>query len=144
MIFLCTGTQKFPFDRLLKETDRLVNEGVIRDTVIAQTGTSAYQPSHLQAQPFFSHDEMQKYTEEADLIITHGGSGSIMNALKLGRKVIAVPRLARFGEHVDDHQTQLVRALADAGYLCACMNIEELGRLISDIPQMTLDRKSVV
>lgn len=46
--------------------------------------------------------------DKAEIVITHGGTGAIIGAVKKGKKVIAVPRLARYGEHVDDHQLQLV------------------------------------
>jgi len=50
--------------------------------------------------------------EECDLLITHAGTGAIVSALKNGKKVVAVPRLAKYGEHVDDHQMQITFAFA--------------------------------
>jgi UDP-N-acetylglucosamine transferase subunit ALG13 len=50
---------------------------------------------------------------DADAIVCHAGSGTIRDALELGFRPIVVPRLARFGEHVNDHQLELVSALND-------------------------------
>ena len=51
--------------------------------------------------------------EKANIVITHGGTGAIIGAVKKGKKVIAVPRLAKYGEHVDDHQLQLIKQFDD-------------------------------
>ena len=51
--------------------------------------------------------------EKANIVITHGGTGAIIGAVKKGKKVIAVPRLAKYGEHVDDHQLQLIKKFDD-------------------------------
>ena len=131
MILVCTGTQKFPFDRLIQSVSSLKENG-LSDEIIIQAGTSSLRPTNCTTYDFLSRDEMIKLTKQAEIIITHGGSGSIMNALKQGKKVIAVPRLSRYKEHVDDHQIQLVTALADAGYLYMCMDTDLLKDCIQE------------
>ena len=130
MILICTGTQKFPFDRLLAETDRLIGTGVITEEVTAQTGYSSYVPVRYRSAPFFDQSEMEALIRKADLVISHGGSGTIMYALRFKKKVIAVPRLAAFGEHINDHQMQLVQALSEQRYIAACTDITQLGETI--------------
>ena len=130
MILVCTGTQKFPFDRLLAETDRLISAGVITEEVTAQTGYSSYVPVLYASAPFFDQKDMEDLIQRADLVISHGGSGTIMNALRFRKKVIAVPRLAAFGEHINDHQLQLVQALSEQRYIAACTDITQLGETI--------------
>ena len=66
---------------------------------------------------FISYDEMQKLIDKADIVITHGGTGSILMPLKSGKKVIAIPRLKKYMEHVDDHQTQIVDVFSESGYI---------------------------
>ena len=46
MIFITLGSQKFQFDRLLKEVDRLIADGVIQEKVFAQIGASEYLPQN--------------------------------------------------------------------------------------------------
>ena len=77
-----------------------------------------------------SQDKLRDLMEKADLIITHGGVGSIVTSLKMGKKVIAVPRLSSFGEHVNDHQIQIVDSFDKQGFLIGVVELDELGKAI--------------
>ena len=132
MIFVCTGTQVYQFDRLLKELDKLIESGAVKDQVFAQTGASTYVPKHYEYKPFLSVDEFKEYQANASIIISHGGTGALISASKLGKNIIAVPRLAKFGEHTDDHQLQIVDVLKNEGYVRAVYDIEKLGIVISE------------
>lgn len=126
MIFVTLGSQKFPFDRLLKKIDELIETGVITEPVFAQTGHSTYVPEHYETQAFMDRDAFAEKMAQADTVITHAGTGAIIGAVKNGKKVIAVPRLARYGEHVDDHQNQIVEQFTEMDLLEPCYGVEEL------------------
>ena len=64
-----------------------------------------------------SKEQLEKLQNEADLIITHGGVGSIVSSIEKGKKVIAVPRMHEYGEHVNNHQIQIVNDFNDKGYI---------------------------
>ena len=134
MIFVTLGSQKFPFDRLLRVLDEQAQNGL---EIFAQTGASAYTPVHFAHKPFLDADEYANAMERADIVITHGGTGAIIGAVKRGKKVIAVPRLARYGEHVDDHQLQIIRTFADLGLILPCEDLDELGQKLQAVQQMT-------
>ncbi len=136
MIFISLGSQKFQFNRLLIAVDRLVEEGKIRDEVFAQVGYSDYQPKHYRFKPFLNSDEFNQSIREADVIITHAGTGVIINAVKKGKKVIVVPRLGRFGEHVDDHQVQIAEMFSQLGYICACQDCDELAEKLEEVKNL--------
>lgn len=128
MIFITLGSQKFQFNRLLKAVDELIEKGVIQERVFAQTGYSDYKPEHYECVKFLDQEEFAAMEEQADIVITHGGTGAIIGALKKGKKVIAVPRLAKYGEHVDDHQLQLISQFKDQNLICGlkdCTQLEE-------------------
>ena len=108
MIFITLGSQKFQFNRLLEQIDLLIEKGVIKEDVLAQTGASDYKPKHFNYKDFMTQDEFRENMSKSNFVITHAGTGAIITALKFDKKVIAIPRLARFGEHVDDHQIQLI------------------------------------
>ncbi len=127
---MCLGTQIYQFDRLTKKLDELVEAGIIQDEIVAQIGSADYLPRHYFYKKFMDADEFKSYQEKADLIISHGGTGALIGALKLGKQVIAVPRLAEFHEHVDDHQTQISGVLAKEGYLREVLDMEKLGETI--------------
>ena len=126
MIFVTLGSQKFQFDRLLQELDRLIEAGVITQPVFAQTGYSTYTPKHFTFEPFLDRDGFAEKMSQAELVITHAGTGAIIGAVKKGKKVIAVPRLSKYGEHVDDHQTQIVTQFTDMDLLEPCWEVSEL------------------
>jgi UDP-N-acetylglucosamine transferase subunit ALG13 len=130
LIFVCTGTQVYQFNRLLSKLDDLIEDGTISDKVFSQTGASTYIPKNYGYKAFLSHDEFERYQEEATLIISHGGTGALIGASKKGKNIIAVPRLAKYGEHVDDHQLQIVDVLAKEGYVRVAYEMSDLEKII--------------
>lgn len=137
MIFVTLGSQKFPFNRLLQAIDRLIESGEITEPVFAQTGWSDYKPAHFESTPFLDREDMDAWFAKSDVVITHGGTGAIVGALKAGKKVIAVPRLAKYGEHVDDHQKQITGQFLGLGMILRCDDCDELGTLIAQAKQQT-------
>lgn len=137
MIFVTLGSQKFPFNRLLRAMDRLVERGEITEPVFAQTGWSDYKPVHYESVPFLDREDMDAWVAKADVVVTHGGTGAIVGALKAGKKVIAVPRLSRYGEHVDDHQMQITGQFLGLGMLLECVDCDTLGEMIAQAKNQT-------
>ena len=133
MIFVTVGSQKFQFNRLLKKIDELIENKVINEEVFAQIGVSDYKPQNYKYKEFVTQDEFNKYLDEARLIITHAGNGVIVNAIKKGKKVIGIPRLSKFGEHVDDHQIQLLNEFANMNLIETCIDEKELKEKIQQI-----------
>jgi len=129
MIFLTVGTQ-FPFDRLVKAINELVNCGVITDEVIAQAGYSSYKPKHLTTIDFCSPDEFRKLISSAELVISHAGMGAIAMALGNGKPLLVMPRLKKYGEVVNDHQLDIARKFEQDGYLLAAYGVGELSAKI--------------
>lgn len=118
MIFVTLGSQKFQFNRLLKAVDELQTD----EEIFAQIGYSDYKPQHYKYKEFLDREEFAAWEEKADVVITHGGTGAIIGAVKKGKKVIAVPRLVKYGEHVDDHQIQLIEQFKDLNLIYACVD----------------------
>lgn len=126
MIFVTLGSQKFQFDRLLQAVDELKTD----EEIFAQIGYSNYEPQNYEYKKFLDRDEFENVMDKADIVITHGGTGAIIGAVKMGKKVIAVPRLKKYGEHVDDHQLQLVEQFKDLNLICACKNVDKLDEAV--------------
>ncbi|WP_050641979.1 MULTISPECIES: PssE/Cps14G family polysaccharide biosynthesis glycosyltransferase [Clostridia] len=133
MIFITLGSQKFQFNRLLKAIDELVANGSIADRVFAQCGYSNYKPQHFDCKDFMDRDAFTAEIAKADIVITHGGTGAIIGALKQGKKVIAVPRLAKYGEHVDDHQLQLIGQFKELKLICECQDVEKISEALKTV-----------
>ena len=131
MIFITLGSQDKPFQRLVNEVERLVKEHKINEEVIAQVGPTKYNDELINgfamAKDF---KEYQEYVDKASLIITHGGVGSIIDAISKGKKVIAVPRLKKYKESANDHQEQIIKKLNDEKYIIGIYNINDLEKAI--------------
>lgn len=140
MIFITLGSQKFQFNRLLEAADKLIDKGSITEPVFAQTGYSDYHPKNYPCKQFLDREEFVDMIDRADIVITHGGTGAIIGAVKKGKKVIAVPRLAKYGEHVDDHQLQLIEQFRELNLICACDDVEELGQSIAIVKESRFDQ----
>lgn len=121
--FLTVGTQPHQFTRLLDYATKTIN----RNDLIMQIGHTKYQTD---VKAFAFTPEFDKYIKECDAVITHGGVGSIINALLNNKKVIAVARQAKYDEHVDDHQFEIVDKLAKDNYILKANSIEEFEECI--------------
>lgn len=135
MIFVTVGSQKFQFNRLLKKIDELIESGDIKEEVFAQIGVSDYTPKNYNYKDFVTQDEFKEYMDKADLIITHAGTGAIVTALKKDKKVIAIPRLSEYGEHVDDHQIQLINEFKELNFIEPVYKIDELENAIKTVKE---------
>ena len=136
MIFVTVGTSKQDFSRLIREIDKLIDEKVINDEVVVQSNLCMYKPKNFVINSQLSKREYQLYLKKCDLIITHGGVGSIMDGLKTNKKVIAFPRLAKYSEAVNDHQVEIINEFKKMNYI--------LTGKISDLDKILIDVKSFV
>ena len=138
MILVTVGSSNFKFDRLFLVLDHLCEKGKIDgDQIIAQTGNIDGTIKHYRHFDFISNEEMQKLQQEADLIVCHAGTGTVIGALKKGKKVIVFPRLGEYHEHESDHQLDLAREFTEQGYVLCAMNEEELEQAIGQIDSFT-------
>ena len=93
MILVLLGTQNNSFHRLLEEIEKNIKDGTIKEEVIVQAGYTKFQSYKMRIVDLISKEQLEQFQDEANLIITHGGVGSIVSSLKRGKKVIAVPRM---------------------------------------------------
>ena len=133
MILVMLGTQNNSFHRLLEEIDKLINDGLIKEDVVVQAGYTKYESTNMKIFDFISSDELDKLEQQADCIITHGGVGSIISSIEKDKKVIAVPRLKQYGEHVNDHQLDIVQSFDKLGYIIGITDISQLGHALQQI-----------
>ena len=130
MILVMLGTQNNSFHRLLEEIDDLINKGIINDEVVVQAGHTKYKSKNMKIFSLIPVEELEELIEKADLIITHGGVGSIISSLKKGKKVIAVPRLHEYQEHVNNHQKEIVETFDKKRYIIGIQDVKELNEAI--------------
>ena len=132
MILVLLGTQNNSFHRLLEEIDNNIKNGNIQDEVIVQAGFTKYNSKNMQIFDMLPKNEFDELIKKADLVITHGGVGSIMSAIKMGKKVIAVPRLKKYEEHVNDHQLEIISTFKKQGLIIGINDVKQLPKALKE------------
>lgn len=132
MILVITGTHEQPFNRLVQATDKLAGSKSYGGRIIIQYGYSTYLPQYAEGYELIEEGTLKELAKQAAIIITHGGPGSVWLAFELHKVPIVVPRMKRFGEHVDDHQLSFVRHLEAHSRIIALCNVDQLKQVISE------------
>lgn len=117
MIIVLLGTFPTAFERPLVEIDRLCREGIIKEKVIVQSGHTKFDSEYLEMRPFIPPDELIELYKKARIVITQAGTGSLIKGIKLNKKIISIPRLAKYGEVVDDHQEEILHEFTKLNYI---------------------------
>ncbi|MEX2592752.1 MAG: glycosyltransferase [Anditalea sp.] len=117
MIIVLLGTFPTAFERPLVQIDRLCREGIIQEKVIVQSGHTQFESEFLEMRPFIPPDELTELYKEARVVISQAGTGSLIKGLKLNKKIISIPRLAKYGEVVDDHQDEILNEFVNLNYI---------------------------
>ncbi len=139
MIFVTVGTHEQPFDRLVKAMDDLKRDKIISPDVFIQSGYSTYKPRFCDYSGFIGFNEMLERMAAADIIITHGGTGSVMLGLYQKKIPLVIPRQKRYNEHIDDHQVHFCRMMEVKGKIIAAYEVEELAAVINNYQRRELE-----
>ncbi|MCD5543706.1 glycosyltransferase [Lactobacillus delbrueckii] len=143
MIFVTVGTHEQPFNRLIKKMDELVANGEIQEKVVIQYGFSTYDAKHCDMHKMMSFDEMQQTFKNARIVITHGGPSSFVEALQYGKVPIVVPRQLKFNEHVNNHQVDFTKLIAERmNNIIPVYDIANLGQTITDYDMIVKKKNS--
>lgn len=117
MIFITLGTQACNFSRCMRMVEEIIKSFKIDEPIIAQVGHTSYNSSLISCFDFVSEQQYQDLISSARIVISHAGTGALFSSIKKGKKVIAVARLKKYGEMVDDHQKEIVAKLSSEGYI---------------------------
>ena len=117
MIVFTLGTIIFPFERAVDWLALLLEREIIVEPVLFQHGATPVAFNHplLTTVPSLTKSEMQKSIRQASMVIAHAGQGSTRMLAKMGSSFVLLPRLKRYGEHIDDHQLLFAQAVAKFG-----------------------------
>ncbi len=131
-LFVTVGTHRQQFNRLLEAVDKLKGNGKLKFGVFAQSGHCTYKPKNFEAGDFLPDEEYFSRLGGCSLVISHAGAGTIINALKHGKPLVIVPRLKKYGEHTNDHQKDIAKAMEEEGRAVAAGDLRELGKKIEE------------
>lgn len=122
MIFVTVGT--CCFDALIEEVDRLRGIGCLQGSVVCQIGDGLYLPQHCEY--FRFAPSLKPWYEQADMVICHGGTGSVSELLRLKKPFVAVANMALSG----NHQADFLAACEEAFGICWCRKVADLSSAI--------------
>lgn len=137
MIVFTLGTIIFPFDRAVDWLDRLLEQEILTEPVLFQHGSTSVARLHhplLTTVKSLSKTEMLDSVRQASLVVAHAGQGSTRMLAKMGSSFVLLPRLKRYGEHVDDHQLLFARAVEKLG-VSYCTEFADLANYIKQPPR---------
>ena len=141
-VFVTVGSEKFPFDRLLRVIDQSVREHIIPDETFIQMGHSHYLPRFCEWKSFLGFNEMINLVKKSEIVVAHAGVGSTLLCLSLGKIPLLFPRQSRFGEQIDNHQLDFARKMEEQAKVLAAYDKRELiykvcnyESLISSLPK---------
>lgn len=138
MIFVTVGTHEQSFNRLIEYMDNWAENR--EEEVIIQTGFSTYEPRNAKWQKLFTFQQMNKYMDDARIIITHGGPSSFILPLQKNKIPIVVPRRKKFDEHVNDHQLTFCRIIDERiKNIILVENEKDLGHVIEEYDTIVSD-----
>lgn len=133
MILITLGTQDKQFTRLLDKVQEQINKGNIKEKVIVQAGHTKYESDDMEIFDLIDREKFSSLISDCDLLITHGGVGSIITGLQNNKKVIVAPRLAKYDEHMNDHQIQITDNFSNAGYILSLHEDDSLEEILKKI-----------
>lgn len=136
LLFATVGVT-LPFNRMTEMVAELKTRGAIAEDVVFQTGIGGLTPQGMVAFETLSFDNMKTYLREADIVVCHGGTGSVITALREGCRTIVVPRIFERGEHYDNHQQEITTAFAARGLIQQANSPEELAAALIAARAMT-------
>lgn len=134
MIFVSVGNPLQSFGRLLDSVEALTGMDPFgTEDVFIQTGHNPdFKSQKCETRDFLGMEEFQTKIQEASLVICHGGVGTVMSAVRAGKLPVVMARRKKFGEHIDDHQVQVVEALAAEGMLVPAFTPADLPSAVQE------------
>jgi UDP-N-acetylglucosamine transferase subunit ALG13 len=132
MIYATVGTMFLDFPRLIRAMDAIARD--TNERVVVQTGMGKTLPVHCEHFDFKPREEVLEIQRGARVVVCHAGIGCVSDALRMGRPLIVVPRLKKFGEHMNDHQLDLARAVQSRGWGRIILDVAELAQACADPP----------
>lgn len=134
-VFVTVGTTKF--DALIHKLDcsefiHYLEKSNVKHLIV-QIGNGSYYPvferiGDIKVEVYRFSNEYKKDIEKASLVISHAGAGTIMDVLKLKKRLIVVVNT----DLMDNHQFQLADAMAAKKYLISTTVLDILDTLNQD------------
>jgi UDP-N-acetylglucosamine transferase subunit ALG13 len=129
LIFVTVGTQ-LPFERLVRAADIWAAEH--SEEVFIQTGETVYLPAHCRFQAHVNPPEWEALFQQARLVVSHAGMGTILKSLDCAKPLIVMPRQAKLNEHRNDHQLATASQFGHIASICVVHDDMALQKALSE------------
>ncbi|NER25278.1 MAG: glycosyl transferase [Symploca sp. SIO1C2] len=137
MITVTLGTIPYPFNRAIQWLRVLLEEKIISESLFIQYGvsdiSSVSEHPLVTAKPLIESKELMKIVDDSRLVISHAGQGSTSTLASRGACFTILPRLAKYREHIDDHQLSFAQGVEQFGVV-HCLTLDELKQVILEPP----------
>lgn len=135
MIFVTVGTD-LPFDRMMHVVDDWACDHGRRD-VFAQIGEGGWEPEYIEFTHFLQPADFKRRFDEAALIISHAGMGTILTALLCGKPILVMPKRASLHEHRSEHQVATARCMRDRYGVQVAKDESQLMSILCCLPDLS-------
>lgn len=137
MIFVTVGNANANSMRTLTAVDDLAGRGFFGDEpVIIQSGNNpAFAAKAAKVTPFMDMEDFARHVREARVVICHAGAGTLSHVIATGKTPVVVPRRAKYGEVVDDHQLELLEAFVERKLVVPAYEPQDLPAAIQEAGQ---------
>ncbi len=137
MITVTLGTIPIAFDRIINWLEILLEDGTISEPLFIQHGVTDISPiltnPLVSAAPTIEKRDLLELVIESRFVISHAGQGSTRWLVSCNKNFTVVPRLARYHEHIDDHQLMFSKSVKPLG-VHYCITLEDLRLAMSNPP----------
>lgn len=134
LVFATVGAT-LPFNRLTNLVASARRAGLLPEHIIYQVGDGGTRPADgetdAEVHESLPFDQVKDILRRADIVVCHGGTGSLITALREGCRIIAVPRKFALGEHYDDHQSEITGAFAERGLIAVANDDAEFAAALT-------------
>lgn len=129
-LVISVGTDMHPFDRLVAWSEALAEQhpGL---RIMVQHGASRAPQGGIESVQATDRDTLLRWYDGADVVITQGGPGSILDARAVGVIPLVVPRDPELGEHVDGHQLAFTPLMESEGNAVVVRDLDTLQELVA-------------
>jgi UDP-N-acetylglucosamine transferase subunit ALG13 len=124
--FVSVGNSRRPFRRLLLAVEGMAERGKLPEPIIVQHGHTEFTSLYCKAVPFMEMHEFERHVADAELVILQAGGGAVLSACRFGKTPVLMPRTAKMGENIDDHQVENARHLERLGKVIVAYESGEL------------------
>lgn len=135
-LVLSTVGAILPFDRLTNLVIEAKRAGLLPEHLVMQIGHGGDPVEPIEGVEIHEElpfNQLLDLLADAELVVCHGGTGSLITALNNHCRVIAVPRRAELNDAYDNHQLEIIEAFQARGLIETAEDLESFKRALTAV-----------